>query len=104
MQQKDELSQQLPSNVVRERPLHNRVGVYIQARDTVDAITRIREAEHAGVQQVWMAMGGAGFADILTVLAVAATQTDRTHQTGNGDCAELSTSSAGDGTAGPRGA
>jgi alkanesulfonate monooxygenase SsuD/methylene tetrahydromethanopterin reductase-like flavin-dependent oxidoreductase (luciferase family) len=77
MQQKDELSQQLPSNVVRERPLHNRVGVYIQARDTVDAITRIREAEHAGVQQVWMAMGGAGFADILTVLAVAATQTER---------------------------
>jgi alkanesulfonate monooxygenase SsuD/methylene tetrahydromethanopterin reductase-like flavin-dependent oxidoreductase (luciferase family) len=77
MQRKDELSQQLPSNVVRERLLRDRVGVYIQARDTVDAIARIREAEHAGVQQAWMAMGGAGFADILTVLAVAATQTER---------------------------
>jgi len=77
MQQKDKLSQQLPLNVVRERSLRDRVGIYIQARDTVEAITRIREAEHAGIQQVWMAMGGAGFADILTVLAVAATQTER---------------------------
>ena len=77
MQQKDDLSQQLPSNGVRERPLRDRVGVYIQASNTVEAITRIREAEHAGVQQAWMAMGGAGFADILTVLAVAATQTER---------------------------
>ncbi|QBD79688.1 LLM class flavin-dependent oxidoreductase [Ktedonosporobacter rubrisoli] len=77
MQQKDELSQRLPSSAVRERPLRERVGVYIQARDTVDAITRIREAERAGVQQAWMAMGGAGFADILTVLAIATTQTER---------------------------
>ena len=77
MKQQDELSPHLPASVVRERPLRERVGVYIQAQDTVDAITRIREAEHAGVQQAWMAMGGAGFADILTVLAVAATQTER---------------------------
>jgi alkanesulfonate monooxygenase SsuD/methylene tetrahydromethanopterin reductase-like flavin-dependent oxidoreductase (luciferase family) len=77
MQQKDELSQPLPSSMVRERPLRDRVGVYIQAIDAVDAIARIREAEHAGVQQAWMATGGAGFAEILTVLAVAATQTER---------------------------
>jgi alkanesulfonate monooxygenase SsuD/methylene tetrahydromethanopterin reductase-like flavin-dependent oxidoreductase (luciferase family) len=77
MQQKDELGQQWSSNVLRARSLRDRVGVYIQARDTVDAIARIREAEQAGVEQAWMAMGGAGFADILTVLAVAATQTER---------------------------
>jgi alkanesulfonate monooxygenase SsuD/methylene tetrahydromethanopterin reductase-like flavin-dependent oxidoreductase (luciferase family) len=77
MQQKDKLSQQLPSNVLRARSLRDRVGVYIQASDSVDAIARIREAEQAGVQQAWMAMGGAGFADILTVLAAAATQTER---------------------------
>lgn len=77
MQQKDEPNQRLLSSMVRERPLRDHVGVYIQATDTVDAIARIREAEHAGVQQAWMAMGGAGFADILTVLAVAATQTER---------------------------
>jgi alkanesulfonate monooxygenase SsuD/methylene tetrahydromethanopterin reductase-like flavin-dependent oxidoreductase (luciferase family) len=76
MQQKDELNQPLSSSIIRERPLRDRVGVYIQARDTVDAIARIREAEQAGIQQAWMAMGGAGFADILTVLAVAATQTE----------------------------
>ena len=77
MKQQDELSQHLEARVVRERPLRERVGVYIQAKDTVDAITRLREAEHAGVQQAWMAMGSAGFADVLTVLAVAATRTER---------------------------
>src|SRR5258708_38885507 len=77
MQQKDELNQRLVSSMVREvRPLRDRVGVYIQATNTVDAIARIREAEYAGVQQVWIAMGGAGFADILTVLAAVVTQTD----------------------------
>jgi alkanesulfonate monooxygenase SsuD/methylene tetrahydromethanopterin reductase-like flavin-dependent oxidoreductase (luciferase family) len=77
MQQRDELNQQLLSGVERERSFRDRVGVYIQARDSVEAIARIREAEHAGVQQAWMAMGGAGFADILTVLAAAATQTEQ---------------------------
>jgi alkanesulfonate monooxygenase SsuD/methylene tetrahydromethanopterin reductase-like flavin-dependent oxidoreductase (luciferase family) len=77
MKQQDELSQHLEARVVRERPLRERVGVYIQAKDTVDAIGKIREAEQAGVQQAWMAMGGAGFADILTVLAATATRTER---------------------------
>ncbi|EFH80284.1 LLM class flavin-dependent oxidoreductase [Ktedonobacter racemifer] len=77
MSQKDDLSQQSPVYAVREHSPRHRVGVYIQARDTAEAIIRICEAEHAGVQQAWMAMGGAGFADILTVLAVAATRTER---------------------------
>ncbi|GHO96157.1 LLM class F420-dependent oxidoreductase [Reticulibacter mediterranei] len=77
MQQKDELIQQISSNIAHERQPSKHVGVYIQARDTIDAIARIQEAEHAGVQQAWMAMGGAGFADILTVLAIAATQTEQ---------------------------
>lgn len=77
MQQKDELSQRWSSNAVRAHPLRGRVGVYIQASDTVDAIARIREAEQAGVEQAWMAMGGAGFADILTALAAVATQTEK---------------------------
>ncbi|MBV9231226.1 MAG: LLM class flavin-dependent oxidoreductase, partial [Chloroflexi bacterium] len=77
MQQKNELNQPLTSSMVRDRPLRDRVGIYIQATNTVDAIARIREAEHSGVQHAWMATGSAGFADILTVLAVAATQTQR---------------------------
>ncbi|HET8840500.1 MAG TPA: LLM class flavin-dependent oxidoreductase [Ktedonobacteraceae bacterium] len=76
MQQKDDLNQQLDVHIVRERPLQERVGVYIQAGNARDAITRIREAEHAGVRFAWMSMGGAGFADILTVLAAAVTQTE----------------------------
>lgn len=77
MQPKDQLNQPLASSRIQERSLRDRVGIYIQASDTVDAIAKLREAEHAGVQQAWMAMGGAGFADVLTVLAVAATQTER---------------------------
>lgn len=77
MQQQDEVNHPLPASAVRARPLRERVGVYIQARETREAITRIQEAEYAGVQHAWMAMGGAGFADILTVLAGAAPQTER---------------------------
>ena len=77
MQQKEESNQHMSSSVVRQRQPGERVGIYIQARDTMDAITRIQEAEHVGVQHVWMATGGAGFADILTVLAITATQTER---------------------------
>ena len=69
--------QSLTANAIQNRPLRERIGVYIQASDTVNAITQIREAEQAGIQQIWMAMGGAGFADILTVLAAAASQTDQ---------------------------
>lgn len=57
--------------------IRERIGLNIQAKDAVDAIARIQEAEQAGVQQIWMAMGGAGMADVLTTLAVTATQTER---------------------------
>ncbi|GHO72641.1 LLM class F420-dependent oxidoreductase [Ktedonobacter sp. SOSP1-85] len=77
MQQKDTFSQQLSSHAFRARSLRDRVGIYIQARDTVDAIAKIREAEQAGVRQAWMTSGGAGFADIVTVLAAAVTQTEQ---------------------------
>src|SRR5437667_10255167 len=75
MQQKEELHQ--PSNTTIQRPLRDRIGVYIEARDTGDAIARIREAEQAGVQQIWMATEFAGRADILTVFAAVASQTER---------------------------
>ncbi|GCE07464.1 LLM class F420-dependent oxidoreductase [Dictyobacter aurantiacus] len=76
MQQRDEVNQPLHVPAARARTLRERVGVYIQAGDSVEAISRIREAEQAGVRQAWMAMGGAGFADVLTVLAAAAVQTE----------------------------
>lgn len=66
MQQKDEL-----------RSLNERVGIYVQAEDSLDAVARIREAELAGVRQIWMSTGGAGFADVLTMVAGVVTQTER---------------------------
>jgi F420-dependent oxidoreductase-like protein len=57
------------------RPMRDRVGMFIEATDSIDAIARIREAEQAGVQQVWAQ--GAGNADLLTLFAVVATQTER---------------------------
>lgn len=59
------------------RAINDRVGIYVQAANSQDAIARTQEAERAGVQQVWMSTGGAGFADILTMLAGAATRTER---------------------------
>lgn len=62
---------------VSELPIHDRVGLSIEARDSLDALARIREAESAGVRQVWMVIGGPGRADSLTVYAAAAAQTSR---------------------------
>jgi alkanesulfonate monooxygenase SsuD/methylene tetrahydromethanopterin reductase-like flavin-dependent oxidoreductase (luciferase family) len=75
MPQKEELHQLL--NTTTQRPQRDRIGIYIEARDSVDAIARIREAEQAGVQQIWMATESAGRADILTVFAAVASQTER---------------------------
>lgn len=77
MQPKDVSSQSWSEEKGDERLLIDRVSLNIQARDTREAITRIQEAEQAGVRHAWMAMGGAGFADVLTVLAVAVTQTEQ---------------------------
>ncbi|QBD76011.1 LLM class flavin-dependent oxidoreductase [Ktedonosporobacter rubrisoli] len=64
-----------PSSADTVRPIHERLGIFIEAGDSVDALSRIQEAERAGVKQVWMQ--GAGNADPLTIFAVVATHTDR---------------------------
>jgi alkanesulfonate monooxygenase SsuD/methylene tetrahydromethanopterin reductase-like flavin-dependent oxidoreductase (luciferase family) len=75
MQQEEELRQP----TVRERPLRDRVGLTIQANlDTREIIARIREAEQAGVQQVWVGdMGWANYADTLMIFAAAIIQTEQ---------------------------
>jgi F420-dependent oxidoreductase-like protein len=70
MQQEDH-----PLIVDTLRPIRDRVGLFIEATDSVDALTKIREAEQAGVQQVWAQ--SAGNADLLTLFAVVATHTER---------------------------
>jgi len=50
------------------------IGLVVQATDAASTISRIREAEQAGIQQVWMTQS-AGLLDTLTIFAVAATQT-----------------------------
>jgi alkanesulfonate monooxygenase SsuD/methylene tetrahydromethanopterin reductase-like flavin-dependent oxidoreductase (luciferase family) len=77
IQKDDELSQPERPEAGSLRPLRERVGITIQGSDTVDAIARIREAELAGVQQIWMPMDGAAHADLLTLFAAVATQTGR---------------------------
>lgn len=77
MQQKEALRQPFSSGAVFQRSLRDRVGVSIEARDTVEALSLIREAEQAGIQHVWMTVGDAGRADILTLFAAVATQTER---------------------------
>src|SRR6266566_4538913 len=57
------------------RPIRGCVGIFTEATESMDAITKIREAEQAGVQQVWAQ--GAGNADLLTLFAVVAMQTER---------------------------
>jgi alkanesulfonate monooxygenase SsuD/methylene tetrahydromethanopterin reductase-like flavin-dependent oxidoreductase (luciferase family) len=59
-----------------ERSICDRIGFCIEGTDSADAISRIREAEQAGVRQVWATMGGAGLADALTTFAVAVAQTE----------------------------
>lgn len=54
----------------------DRVGIHILAKDTPDALRKVREAEAAGVHQVWTTAGGAGGVDALTFYAAAALQTD----------------------------
>ncbi len=75
MSQSQEIHQLLTSEAVRERPLRDRIGSSIVPTETTTVIARIREAEQAGVQQVWM--GDADYADTLTIFAAAAAQTER---------------------------
>jgi len=59
-----------------QRDMHDRVGIGILARDTADALRKVREADDAGIHQAWMTIGGAGAVDPLTFYAAATLQTD----------------------------
>ena len=56
-------------------PMHERVGLSIIATDAADAVSRIVEAERAGLRQVWLSQGGSGGSDNLTIAAIAAART-----------------------------
>ena len=53
MSQEENVRSILASSAVSQLPIRDRVGLVIQATDVATAITRICEAEQAGVQQVW---------------------------------------------------
>lgn len=56
--------------------LRERVGLAIQGTDAATVMQRIREAEQAGIQQIWMTQS-VGMLDTLTLFAAVATQTTR---------------------------
>jgi len=64
----------LTATDVAQLPVRERVGLAIQAPDATSAISRIHEAEDAGVSQVWMT---SSVGEILTLFAAAAAQTTR---------------------------
>ena len=66
----------LTASEVTRLPLRERVGLAIQATDAATAISRIRQAEQAGIRQVWMTQS-VGMLDTLTLFAAVATQTTR---------------------------
>jgi F420-dependent oxidoreductase-like protein len=74
MSQEENVRSILTSSDVSQLPVRGRVGLVIEARDVATAINRIREAEHAGVQQAWMTQS-VGMLDTLTLFAAVATQT-----------------------------
>jgi alkanesulfonate monooxygenase SsuD/methylene tetrahydromethanopterin reductase-like flavin-dependent oxidoreductase (luciferase family) len=71
----EEAQQFLTAATVSQRSVRDRVGVWVEAKNARDIVTRIRGAEQAGVQQIWSQ--NAGFADIITAFAAAATQTEQ---------------------------
>jgi F420-dependent oxidoreductase-like protein len=74
MTQQDTTHSFLRASDIARKSLRARVGLAIQSADAAVTVSRIREAEQAGVQQVWMTQS-AGTLDTLTIFAVAATQT-----------------------------
>ena len=76
MSQEKNMRTMLTSADVAQLPVRDRVGLTIQAPDVATTISRIQEAEQAGVSQVWMTQS-AGMLDTLTIFAAAATQTTR---------------------------
>jgi len=76
MAQEENVRSILTSEDVSNLPVRGRVGLVIEARDVDTAINKIREAEQAGVQQVWMTQS-VGMLDTLTLFAAAAAHTTR---------------------------
>ena len=76
MAQEKNVRSMLSATDVAQLPLRDRVGLAIQAPDVATTISRIQEAEHAGVQQVWMTQS-VGMLDTLTLFAAVAAQTTR---------------------------
>src|SRR6266487_5579261 len=76
MSQEEYVRSILTSEDVSNLPVRGRVGLVIQATDVATAITRIGEAEQAGVQQVWMTQS-VGMLDTLTLFAAVAAHTMR---------------------------
>jgi F420-dependent oxidoreductase-like protein len=74
MSQEENVRSMLTASDISELLVRDRVGLVIQATDSATTITRIREAEQAGVRQVWMTQS-AGMLDTLTLFAAAAVQT-----------------------------
>ena len=76
MSQEEKIHSMLTSSDISQLPIRDRIGLAIQAPDISTTISRIQEAEQAGVQQVWMTQS-VGMLDTLTLFAAAATQTKR---------------------------
>ena len=74
MSQEENVRSILTSEDVSNLPVRGRVGLVIEARDVETAINKIREAEQAGVQQVWMTQS-VGMLDTLTLFAAVAAHT-----------------------------
>ena len=54
-----------------------RIGVAVTASDSSSAISSIEDLEQRGISAAWVTSGSAGGADGLSVLAVAASRTQR---------------------------
>ncbi len=76
MSEEDIVHPILTSEDVSLLTVRERVGLVIEARDVDTAISKICDAEQAGIQQVWMTQS-VGMLDTLTLFAVAASQTKR---------------------------
>src|SRR5437762_13563149 len=74
MSQENTIHSVLTAEDVSTLPIRGRVGLVIEARDVATVINKIREAEQAGVQQVWMTQS-VGMMDTLTLFAAVAAQT-----------------------------
>jgi len=60
---------------ISTRSRRDRIGILIEARNAQDAVIKIRQAEQAGIQQIWSQ--SIGFTDQLTLFAAAAVQTEK---------------------------